>query len=134
MSESESETEAEFESKQEFIEAVQEDGAVLGDTEYFTKGSGSATSYKARTDDGEIEDVNKADVEAAWEEHHGGDEAEEQESEDVPEEVHLGTFYFSKANWDTEQDRKMLEEVLDEAGWYINGEVDSGGYRIKTAR
>lgn len=134
MSESESDTEAEFDSKQEFIEAVQEDGAVLGNTEYFTKGSGSATSYKARTDDGEIEDVKKADVEAAWEECHGGDEAEEQESEDEPEEVHLGTFYFSKANWDTEHDRETLEDILEEAGWYIDGEVDSGGCRIKTKR
>lgn len=134
MSKRESDTEAEFDSKQEFIEAVQKGGAVLGDTEYFTKGSGSATSYKARTDDGEIEDVNKADVEAAWEQRHGGKDAEEQESEDNSEEVHLGTFYFSKANWDTEQDRETLEDILEEAGWYIDGEVDSGGCRIKTKR
>ena len=71
MSESESDTEAEFESKEAFFEAVRDSGAVLGEHEYFTEGSGSATSYKVRTDDGEVEDVKKADVEAAWEEFHG---------------------------------------------------------------
>ncbi|WP_435128406.1 hypothetical protein [Halobaculum sp. D14] len=134
MSETESDTEAEFESKEQFFEAVRDEGVVLGDLEYFAEGSGSATSYKARTDEGEVEDVKKADVEAAWEEHHGGEDAEEQEEEAESEEVHLGTFYFSKANWDTEQDRETLEEMLEEDGWYIDGEVDSGGYRIKTER
>jgi len=135
MSESESDTEAEFESKEAFFEAVRDSGAVLGEVEYFTEGSGSATSYKARTDDGEVEDVKKADVEAAWEEHHGSDSDEDADEEDEgPEEVHLGTLYFSKANWDTDADRETLEDLLDEAGWYIDGEVDSGGYRIKTER
>jgi hypothetical protein len=136
MSDSDTEAaEAEFDSKEAFFEAVKNDGAVLGAIEYFTEGSGSATSYKARTDDGEVEDVKKSDVEAAWEEHYGSDTGEDSSKEDEgPKEQHLGTFYFSKANWDTDRDRETLEELLDGAGWYIDGEVDSGGYRIKCKR
>lgn len=135
MSESDTEPAEEYESKEAFFEAVRDSGAVLGEYEYFTEGSGSATSYKVRTDDGEVEDVKKADVEATWEEHHNGDSVDEvEETDDEPEAVHLGTFYFSKANWDTEADRETLEDLLEDAGWSIDGEVDSGGYRIKTER
>jgi hypothetical protein len=73
-----SDSETEYATKEQFIEAVRDNGAVVGDTEYFTEGNGSATSYKARTDDGEIEDVNKSDVEAAWDEHHNSDTTREQ--------------------------------------------------------
>ncbi|MFB6101686.1 MAG: hypothetical protein ABEJ73_03900 [Haloplanus sp.] len=136
MSESDTEPAEEYESKDAFFEAVRDSGAVLGEHEYFTEGSGSATSYKVRTDDGEVEDVKKADVEAAWEDAHNGDSEEaeeEEETDDEPEEVHLGTFYYA-SSWDTEDDRETLEDLLEEAGWYIDGEVDSGGYRIKTER
>lgn len=34
-------------------------------------------------------------------------------------------------NWDPDEARKMLDEVFEDAGWFINGEVDSGGYPIK---
>ncbi|MFD1644661.1 hypothetical protein [Haloarchaeobius litoreus] len=136
MSESETESaEAEFDSKEAFFAAVRDGGAVLGELEYYTEGSGSATSYKARTDDGEVEDIKKSDVESAWEEHHDAEPNDESgEEDDGSEQVHLGTFYFSKANWDTDQDRETLEEMLEEAGWYIDSEVDSGGYRVKTER
>lgn len=132
-----SEAETQYESKEQFIEAVREDGAVIGDTEFFTTGSGSSIRYKARDNEGEVESVTKSDAVEAWEEAHNGEseeaEEEEEETDDEPEEVHLGTFYYA-SSWDTEADRETLEDLLEEAGWYIDGEVDSGGYRIKTER
>ncbi len=83
-------TESDFDTKAQFLEAVRNDGAILGEMEYFTNGDGSATSYKARNDDGEVEDVTKADVEAAWEEHHESEDAEDKEEEDLPDEAQWG--------------------------------------------
>lgn len=132
MSENETESaEAQFDSKEAFFEAVKDGGAVLGEMEYFTEGSGSATSYKARTDDGEVKDVKKPDVEAAWDEANGA-ESEDGEDDGV-EEVHLGTFYYASA-WDESEHLPELETLLEEAGWEITGEVSSGGYRISTER
>lgn len=135
MSESDSSTEAQFESKSEFIEAVREDGAELGGVEYYTEGEGSATTYHARNEEGEEEQVTKGEIEGLWDELRGEeeDEEEQEDEEEGPEEVHLGTFYFASA-WDEDEDREQLEAMLNEAGWYIDGEVDSGGYRIKTDR
>lgn len=128
-------SETEFDTKAQFIEAVKEDGAELGGVEYFTEGEGSATTYHARGEDGEEEQVTKAEIEAVWDElHNGDDEEEDEEEDDGLEEVHLGTFYFSQSNWDQDADRETLEDILDEEGWYIDGEVDSGGYRIKAER
>lgn len=132
---SDNDTETEYETKTEFIEAVREDGAELDGLEYFTRGEGSGTTYHAMNAEGEEEQVTKGEVEAVWDAVHRdeGDDAEEQEDEG-PEEVHLGTFYHSQSNWDEDADRETLEEILEDAGWYIDGEVDSGGYRIKTER
>lgn len=126
-----SESDSEYATKEQFIEAVRDDGAELDGLTYFTEGEGSATTYYSRNEDGEEEQVTKSEIEAVWDAIHGDTENEDEEDEG-PEEVHLGTFYFSKANWDTEQDRETLEDMLEDAGWYIDGEVDSGGYRIKT--
>ena len=135
MSDNDTDTDAQFESKTQFIEAVREDGAELDGLEYFTRGEGSATTYHSMTKDGEEEQVTKGEVEAVWDAVHSdeGDKAEEQEDEG-PEDVHLGTFYFSKSNWDEEVDRETLEEILAEADWEIVGEVSSGGYKIQTER
>lgn len=132
MSENDTESaEAQFDSKEAFFKAVKDGGAVLGEMEYFTEGSGSATSYKARTDDGEVNDVKKSDVEAAWDEAHGV-ESEDGEDDEV-QEVHLGTFYYASA-WDESEHLPELETLLEEVGWEITGEVSSGGYRISTER
>lgn len=122
-------TEGDFDTKAQFLEAVREDGAVLGELEYFTNGDGNATSYKARTDDGEVVDVKKSDVEAAWNETQG--ESSDNDGDDEPEEIHLGTFYYA-SGWEEDDHRETLEDLLEEAGWYIDGEVSSGGYRIST--
>lgn len=126
----------EFDSKEAFIEQVREDGVEIDGRTYFAEGSGSSIRYKAEDDDGEVETVTKSVVEDAFDEAFGeadeGDEGEPEEDEG-PEEVHLGTFYFSKANWQ-EEDRERLEEMLESEGWRIDGEVDSGGYRIQTER
>lgn len=119
-------TETNYDSKEAFIEAVRDDGAVLGDKEYFTEGEGSSTSYKVRFDDGEVEDVTKADVEEAFEAV-TGEETTERDGE--PKEVHLGTFYYASA-WDDNHHLADLEQALDELGWKITGEVSSGGYQI----
>lgn len=128
-----SDSDVDYDSKAQFIEAVRNEGAVLDGVEYFTEGKGSSTSYHARNDDGEVEDINKSDVEDAWDESRGDSGGANGVEEEQPEEVHLGTFYFSQSNW-TDQDRESLENLLDQAGWYIDGEVDSGGYRIKAER
>lgn len=123
----------EYETKNAFIEAVKDGGASLGGVEYFTECEGSATTYHARGADGDEDQVTKSEIESLWDEltNSGGDEAEVEEDEG-PEEVHLGTYYFSQSNWDEDSDRETLGEILKDAGWYIDGEVDSGGYRIKT--
>jgi hypothetical protein len=115
-----------YDSKAQFLEAVRDGGAEIDGVEYFTEGEGSATTYKARSDDSEKE-VTKSEVEDAWDEHQDN----ETEATDDPEEVPLGTFYYSQSNWE-DQHRKTLEKLLSEEGWYIDSEVDSGGYRIKT--
>lgn len=126
-------SEQEIDTKAQFIEVVRDDGAKLDGVTYFTEGDGSATTYHARNEDGEEEQVTKSEVEAVWEAVHGEADDEADEEDDGPEVVHLGTFYFSKANW-TDEDRETLEGLLDEADWHVDGEVDSGGYRIKTDR
>lgn len=130
MSENDTEfAEAQFDSKEAFFEAVKESGAVLGEMEYFTEGSGSATSYKARTDDGKVNNVKKSDVEAAWDDAHGAES--EGEEEDEAEEVHLGTFYYASA-WEEEKHLPELKRLMEEEDWKITGEVSSGGYRISS--
>lgn len=120
------------ESKAQFLEAVRDEGAVLNDVEYFTTGEGSSTSYKKRTDDGEVEGITKSDVEVAWNEAlENGEEDEGEAEEKELEEVHLGTLYYSKSNWDDEH-REQLERALAELDWKICSEVESGGYRIGT--
>lgn len=100
-----------FDTKAQFIEAVKEDGAELGGVEYFTEGVGSATTYHARGDDGEEVQVTKAEIEAVWDElHNGDDEEDEADEDDGPEEVHLGTLYYSQSNWDQDEDRETLEK------------------------
>lgn len=131
---SESDTETEYESKTKFLEAVREDGAELDGLEYFTRGEGSATTYHSMTEDGEEEQVTKSEIEAVWDAiHNREDDEAEQDEDEGPEEVLLGTLYHAKA-WDEQEDRDTLEEILEDAGWYIDGEVDSGGYRIKAER
>lgn len=132
-------SENEFDSKEQFIEAVREDGVEIDGRTYFTEGEGSSIRYRAEDEDGEVESITKSVVEDAFEDAFGdsdegdeGNEAEKEEDEG-PDEVHLGTFYFSKANWE-EEDRATLEDMLESQGWFIDGEVDSGGYRIKTER
>lgn len=127
-------SEHEYESKEQFLEEVREEGAVLNEVEFFTTGEGQSTSYKKRSDEGDVEDVTKAEVEAAWEEVHDDSEEEEQDADEVdePEQIHLGTFYYSKSNWDDDQHLADLEDVLTDLGWEITGEVESGGYRIGT--
>lgn len=125
-----SDSDVDYDSKAQFIEAVRDEGAVLDGVEYFTKGEGSSTSYHARTDDGEVEDISKSDVEDAWDQAQRDSNEGTDAKDDEPEAVHLGTFYFSQSNWDEDVDRETLEAILDEAGWYIDGEVDSGGYRV----
>lgn len=126
-------SEIEFDTKAQFIEAVREDGAELDGVTYFTEGEGSSTTYHARNEDGEEEQVTKSEVESVWEAVNQDGDEEAEEEDDGPEEVHLGTFYFA-SSWDEDADREQLEAMLDKAGWYIDGEVDSGGYRIKTER
>ena len=131
-------SEDDYESKAQFIEAVRDGGAVLGDNEYFTEGEGRSTSYKLRTNDGEVDDISKSDVEDAWEEaqvvadEDDTSDEEEDEQGDRSAEVHLGTLYYSQRNWDDDQHRADLEAALTELGWSITGEVESGGYRIGT--
>ena len=124
-------SERDYESKAQFLEAVRDEGAVLDGIEYFTEGEGSATSYHARNEDGEVESVTKSEIEAVWDAIQGDDEPEGQDSdEEEPKEIHLGTLYYSKSNWDDDQHLDEFEDALAELGWEITGDVESGGYRI----
>jgi hypothetical protein len=119
-------SDTDYESKAQFLRAVRDDGAEIDGVEYFTEGEGNATTYMARSD-GDEQELTKAEVEDAWDEHQESNSEASNESE----EVHLGTFYYSQSNWE-DQHRETLEELLSTEGWYIDSEVDSGGYRIKT--
>ena len=129
----------EYDTVAQFIKAVREEGVVIDDTKYFTTGEGKGTSYKRQTDDG-VEDISKADVEAAWKtavsegsQSYGSNEtdaAEAYHDSNESESIPLGTFYYSQRNWDDTQHYEELESILAELGWEITGEVDSGGYRI----
>ena len=75
-------SERDYESKAQFLEALRDEGAVLDGIEYFTEGEGSATSYKARNEDGEVESVTKSEIEAVWDAVNDDDETDDQDGDE----------------------------------------------------
>lgn len=130
-------SERDIETKEQFIEQVRDEGLILEGQKYFATGEGRSTQYKREDEDGSVEDITKADVAAAWdeaqqevaEEPTTGETEVDVESDGEPDTVHLGTLYYSRKNW-TDEHLAAFEDVLQQLGWDITGEVDSGGYRL----
>lgn len=104
-----------IDTKKAFIEAVRNEGVVVGDKRFYTEGEGNSTSYfVADRSEGTTDDITKGEVEGAY------DAAQEQEAE-----MRTGGFLdAAEDGGDTEQDETESDGTEAEEDNDSDGDSD----------